>query len=70
MAHKFKIGDHVSWNSEAGRVSGHITGIRTSDTTYKGHPRHASEEHPQYDIKSDKTDHVAMHKESALSKID
>jgi len=36
----------------------------------KGHKRHASEDEPQYEIQSDKTDHIAMHKDSALSKID
>lgn len=69
MAHKFKVGDHVSWNSEAGRVSGTITKVHTSDTTYKGHNRRASEDAPQYEIKSDKTDHIAMHKEDALRKL-
>lgn len=68
MAHKFKVGDHVSWNSEAGQVSGTITKVHTSDTRYKGHPRRASEDEPQYEIKSDKTDHIAMHKEDALQK--
>jgi hypothetical protein len=33
---------------------------------YKGYTHHASQEEPQYEIKSDKTDHVAMHKGSAL----
>ncbi len=70
MAHKFKVGDHVSWNSEAGRVSGKITKVHTSDTTYKGHLRRASEQEPQYEIESDKTDHIAMHKEETLRKID
>lgn len=70
MAHKFKVNDRVSWNSEAGRVSGTIIRAHTSDTTYKGHPRRASEGEPQYEIKSDKTDHIAMHKEDALRKID
>ncbi len=69
MTQKFKINDHVSWNSEAGRVSGVISKIHTADTTYKGHMRRASKEHPQYEINSDKTDHVAMHKEEALTKI-
>lgn len=64
MSKHFKVGDHVRWNSEAGHVSGHITKVHTSDTTYKGHPRHCSEDDPQYEIKSDKTDHVAMHKDS------
>ncbi|TNF18268.1 MAG: DUF2945 domain-containing protein [Rhodobacteraceae bacterium] len=67
---KFKVGDHVKWNSEAGYVTGKITKIHTSDFDYKGHPRRASKEDPQYEIASDKTDHVAAHKETALTKID
>jgi len=66
--HQFKVGDHVRWNSEAGHVTGRITKVHTQDTEYKGHTRRASPTEPQYEIKSDKTDHVAMHKESALSK--
>jgi hypothetical protein len=69
MTHKFKVGDHVSWNSEAGRVSGTIVKIHTSDTNYKGYTHHASEEDPQYEIQSDKTDHIALHKGSALHKM-
>lgn len=70
MAKRFKVGDHVKWNSEAGYVSGHITRVHTCDTTYKGHNRYASEDEPQYEIQSDKTDHIAMHKDSALTKLD
>ena len=69
MSTKFKIGDHVSWNSEAGQVSGTITKIRTRDFDYKGHTHRASADDPQYEIKSDKTDHVAAHKGNALSKL-
>ena len=69
MTKKFKVGDHVGWNSEAGQVSGTIIKVHTSDTTYKGHPRHCSEEDPQYEIKSDKTEHVAMHHGTALHRI-
>jgi len=63
---RFRIGDHVSWNSEAGRVSGTIIAVHTRDFDYKGHRRHASEDDPQYAIRSDRTDHVAAHKGSAL----
>ncbi|WP_043525839.1 DUF2945 domain-containing protein [Litchfieldella xinjiangensis] len=70
MAKRFKVGDHVQWNSEAGMVSGHITRVHTEDAEYKGHKRRASEDEPQYEIKSDKTDHIAMHKDSALTKVD
>ncbi|EIM72687.1 DUF2945 domain-containing protein [Nitratireductor sp. B36] len=65
---RFDVGDSVSWNSEAGRVSGKIIKIHDSDFEYKGHRRRASPDEPQYEIKSDKTDHIAAHKESALSK--
>lgn len=69
MATKYSVGDHVSWNSEAGRVSGKIIKVHTEDFEYKGHTRRASAEEPQYEIQSDKTDHVAAHKGSALRKI-
>jgi hypothetical protein len=69
MANRFKVGDHVSWNSEAGRVSGKIIKVHTKDVLYKGYTHHASDDEPQYEIKSDKTDHIAMHKGTALKKI-
>ena len=68
MAAKFKVGDHVTWNSEAGRVSGTIIRVRTRDADYKGYTHHASPEDPQYEIRSDKTSHIAMHKGAALKK--
>jgi hypothetical protein len=68
MAQRFKVGNHVRWNSEAGPVSGTIVKIHTRDFDYKGHRRHASASEPQYEIKSDKTDHIAAHKGSALHK--
>jgi hypothetical protein len=69
MAEKFKVGDHVTWSSEAGLVSGKIIKVHTKDFDYKGHTHHASKDEPQYEIKSDKTDHVAAHKGSALKRV-
>jgi double-stranded uracil-DNA glycosylase len=69
MAKNFKVGDHVSWNSEAGRVSGIIKKKITAEISFKGYTVHASAKEPQYVIQSDKTDHMAMHKGSALKKI-
>jgi len=66
MTNAFKVGDHVTWNSEAGHVSGTITKVHTKDFDYKGYTHHASKEEPQYEIKSDKTDHIALHKTAAL----
>lgn len=68
-AKRFRIGDHVSWDSEAGRVRGRIRRIVTSPIEFKGYTVHASSDEPQYEIKSDTTDHVAMHKGSALTKL-
>ena len=67
---KFAKGDHVGWNSEAGRVSGTIIKVHERDFDYKGYCHRASKDEPQYEIKSDKTDHIAAHKEDALTKID
>jgi DUF2945 family protein len=66
---RFKIGDHVTWNSEAGRVGGTIVKIHTGDVDYKGYTHHASKGDPQYEIKSDKSDHIAMHKGTALRRV-
>jgi hypothetical protein len=66
---RFRRGDHVSWNSEAGRVRGRITRVITTSVTFKGYTVHATKDDPQYEIKSDKTDHLAMHKGAALRKL-
>jgi hypothetical protein len=66
MPRRFKVGERVSWNSEAGRVSGKIVKVHTKDVNYKGYVHHASKYEPQYEIKSDKTDHVALHKGGVL----
>ena len=69
MAAEFKVGDHVTWNSEAGHVSGRIIKVHTRNVDYKGYTHHASPDEPQYEIKSDKTDHIAIHKGTALRKV-
>jgi hypothetical protein len=67
MKRSFKVGDHVSWNSEAGRVTGTVVKVHRKDLRYKGYTHHATREDPQYEIKSDKSDHLALHKTSALT---
>ena len=66
---EFKVGDHVEWNSEAGRVRGTIKKKVTKAIKFKTYTVRASKEEPQYLIKSDKTDHLAMHKGTALKKL-
>jgi hypothetical protein len=69
MAKTFGIGDHVSWNSEAGRVRGTIIKIHTQPINYKGYIHRATTDESQYEIKSDKTDHIALHKGAALRRL-
>jgi hypothetical protein len=42
MTKTFKIGDRVSWNSEAGRVSGTVIRVHTHNIDHKGYTHHAS----------------------------
>ena len=70
MSRRFRVGDRVQWNSEAGQVSGTIIRVHTRDTKYKGHIRRCSEDEPQYEIESDDTQNIAMHKDSALHRPD
>jgi len=69
MKSTFKSGDRVSWNSEAGRVSGTIVRVHTKNFSVNGYTHRATVEEPQYEIKSSKTEHVAFHKASALTKL-
>ena len=69
MKKDFRIGDHVGWNSEAGHVRGTIKKKVTLAIKFKGYTVRASKEEPQYLIKSDTTDHLAMHKGLALRKV-
>ncbi len=69
MVHRFKRGDRVSWNSEAGRVSGKIIKVHVKNVNWKGYVHHASREEPQYEIKSDRTDHMALHKGMVLRRL-
>ncbi|MDT0264865.1 DUF2945 domain-containing protein [Streptomyces sp. DSM 44915] len=68
MAEQFAVGDHVRWNSEAGYVTGVIIEKHTQDVEYHGHIHRCSEDEPQYAIRSDRTDHVALHRGAALAR--
>lgn len=65
----FAVGDHVGWNSEAGQVSGHVTAIHTADFEVRGYVHHASVADPQYEIRSDRTTHVAFHRGAVLRRL-
>jgi hypothetical protein len=60
----------VTGNSEAGHVRGTIIKIHRKDVGYKGHRHRYTEDDPQYEIKSSKTDHIAVHEGAALREAD
>ena len=62
----FKVGDQLSWNSEAGRVSGTFIRVHPRDCDVDCYTLHTSHA-PQYEIKSSKTDHVAFHKATVFT---
>jgi hypothetical protein len=69
MPKSFKRGDYVEWNSEAGKVRGVIIRKVASDIRLKGYIHHASKQEPQYIIRSEKTEHIAIHKGRALKRV-
>jgi Hypervirulence associated proteins TUDOR domain len=69
VVQKFKLNDHVTWDSEAGHVSGTVIKIHTKNVNYKGYTHNATEDDPQYEIKSDKTEHIALHRGAALKLV-
>ncbi|SDW10094.1 Protein of unknown function [Pseudomonas syringae] len=69
MSTSFKVGDAVRWNSEAGEIQGKITKVHVKDVEFMGKHRPASKDAPQYEVKSDKTGHSALHHEDALKPV-
>jgi hypothetical protein len=68
MAENLKKGDRVAWNTSQGETTGTVEKKLTSPTTIKGHEVKASDDNPEYLVKSEKTGAEAAHKPSALKK--
>ena len=67
---EFKKGDHVTWKSHGGEAEGEVLKKITSDTKAAGRQVRASEDDPQYLVKSEKSGGEAVHKPSALHEKD
>jgi len=63
---KFHKGDKVEWKSHGGTVEAEIT----SDTEAAGRTVRASEDDPQYKVRSEKSGGDAVHKPEALKPTD
>lgn len=68
MTEELKRGDHVKWKTSQGETTGKVEQKLTSPTDIKGHHVAASQDNPEYLVKSDKTGKQAAHKPDALEK--
>ena len=68
MSDDLRKGDHVSWKSHGGTAEGTVEEKITSETQAGGRTVKASEDEPQYLVKSEKSGGEAVHKPSALEK--
>ncbi len=64
----FKKGDKVEWKSHGSKAEGKVEQKITSETEAGGRKVKASEDEPQYLVKSDKSGGEAVHKPGALNK--
>lgn len=69
MASELKEGDRVKWNTSQGETHGVVQKKLISPTKIKGHEVKASEDNPEYLVKSEKTGEEAAHRPDALTKI-
>lgn len=67
---RFDKGDKVEWKSHGTTVRGTVEGEITADTEAAGRTVRASEDEPQYTVRSDKTGADAVHKPDALRRAD
>lgn len=68
MTTSFRKGDKVEWDSHGGTAVGVVERRITSRTEAGGRTVDASEDEPQYLVRSDKSGGTAVHKPSALRK--
>jgi len=68
MAKDLKKGDQVTWKSHGGEAEGTVEKKITEDSEAGGRKVRASEDAPQFEVKSDKSGGTAVHKPSALEK--
>ncbi len=67
MTRSFTKGDRVTWQSHGGTAEGEVLRKVTEDTELAGRTVRASEDEPQYLVRSDNGGE-AVHKPSALTR--
>jgi hypothetical protein len=66
MTTSFRKGDRVEWDSHGGTAVGTVEQKITSRTEAAGRTVDASEDEPQYLVRSEKSGGTAVHKPEAL----
>jgi hypothetical protein len=66
MAKQVKTGDRVAWESSGGGSVGRVERKLTSPGQIKGHEVAASEDNPEFFVRSETSGKVAAHKPAAL----
>jgi Hypervirulence associated proteins TUDOR domain len=69
MARRLTPGDRVAWRSGGGASVGRVEREPKSPGKIKGYKVAASEDNPEYLVRSDKSSKVAAHKPSALRRV-
>lgn len=65
-AEHLHTGDHVTWRSHGGTAEGGVERVLTSDTEVAGRTVRADEDHPQYEVRSEKSGRTAVHRPGAV----
>ena len=69
MPKSLKTGDKVAWRSSGGGSVGRVERKLTSPARIKGHEIAASEDNPEFLVRSEKSGKVAAHKPEALRRV-
>jgi Hypervirulence associated proteins TUDOR domain len=69
MPKQLKAGDRVAWQSNGGGRVGRVERKLTSPAKIKGHEVAASEDTPEFLVRSETSGKVAAHKPPALRKV-
>jgi hypothetical protein len=67
MVDDLKKGDKVTWDTSQGETHGEVEKKLTSPMDIKGHHVAASDDNPEYLVKSDKSGKEAAHKPDELT---
>lgn len=65
---QFSKGDSVEWNTSQGKTSGKIIKKVTKPVKVGSYTAKASKDNPEYEVETDKTHKVAVHKPESLNK--